>query len=183
MVFTFVRGKHENHGRMIWKLWICFSLTRLDFNRKKICELLPQCAANNKTNLLEMCWWGIKLCDSHVFFRRCSVSAKPSASSHSLRKILRHACEEPCGVRWVSLGVFVCWHMNKRKMWMKFNSETLTEVVADRKSVVDFHAALETSLQTEEKLYCPFHLFSLFNMFLDSLDSSKCIYLCYYNMH
>lgn len=60
---------------------------------------------------------------------------------------------------------------------MKYKSETLTEVVADRKRAVDFHAALETSLQTEEKLYFPFYLFTQYVLGL------LFIHLCYYSMH
>lgn len=54
---------------------------------------------------------------------------------------------------------------------MEYNRETLTEVMADRKRVVDLHAALETSLQTQEKLHFPFHLF----MFLASSKMTTCV--------
>ena len=51
------------------------------------------------------------------------------------------------------------------KTRIKDDSKTLTEVMADRKRVVDVHAALETSLKTqEEELYFQYNCF-LYSIF------------------
>lgn len=36
-------------------------------------------------------------------------------------------------------------------MWKKYESETLTEVMTARMTIVDVHAALETTLDTQRK--------------------------------